>query len=77
MTECTNATDTGKVWYNEKQTWLPSPFTRDAMLAAHSDTKIVDLGIGYLSGSKEAVNEVLDFSVERVADDSSLHTIQF
>ena len=30
-----------------------------------------------MSGSKEAVNELLDFSVERVADDSSLEKIGF
>ena len=30
-----------------------------------------------MSGSKEAVNELLDFSVERVAHDSSLETIGF
>ena len=30
-----------------------------------------------MSGSKEAVNELLDFSVERVADDSSLEKIVF
>ena len=47
------------------------------MLAEHSDTKIVDLYFRSLSGSKEAVNELLDFSVERVADDSSLERIWF
>ena len=47
------------------------------MLAEHSDTKIVDLWFLNLSGSKEAVNELLDFSVERVAEDSSLETIEF
>ena len=30
-----------------------------------------------MSGSKEAVNELLDFSVERVADDSSLQGLAF
>ena len=47
------------------------------MLAAHSDTTIVILFFTNLSGSKEAINELLDFSVERVADDSSLRTICF
>ena len=77
MTECTNPSVTGEVYYNLERISLPSPFSRDAMLAQHSDTKIVDLYFIDLCGSKEAVNELLDFSVERVADDSSLHTIEF
>ena len=77
MTECTNPTVIGGVFYNGKKISIPRPFSRDAMLAAHGNTKIVDLIFSGLSGSKEAVNELLDFSVDRIANDSSLHTLYF
>lgn len=54
---------------------LPTPFSRDYMLAAHSDKKITDFELSSLSGPTEAVNELLDFSVDRVADDYSLNNI--
>lgn len=75
MTECSDPKVTGTIIYNRKKILLPTPFSRDYMLAAHSDKKITDFELSSLSGPTEAVNELLDFSVDRVADDYSLNNI--
>ena len=47
---------------------LPLPISWAAMEAAHGDLEIREFYIKNSSGSKEAVNELLDFSVMKVTD---------
>ena len=74
MAECTNPTvENIMVEYNGEFVPLPNPFSWEAMKAANQNIDITELQIGGgfskpLSGSKEAANELLDFSVDQIAE---------
>ena len=72
MHQCSNPTLNGRFYYNGQEITLPSPMSFAAMQEKFGDIEITSFKIGVndfgytTTGSTEALNEFLDFTVERI-----------
>ena len=81
MAQATNSTLRGFICYNDfdygKQITLPSSMSFAAMESNHGNVEIRKLRINCLDGAKEAVNDLLDFSVAKIPAATGLEYLEF
>ena len=73
MAQSTNPTLTGRFIYNGHLFMNPSPMSFAAMQDKFGDKEITQLQVGHsyeeaIGGSSEAMNEFLDFTVDKIPD---------